>query len=84
MACRQRLDAGDAGNNAVIESDFAAADDTLEDAKRAVIKARIAPDEEGSALAFRQMFQKQPLVGRGNRVMPFIDAPHIAAISRLA
>lgn len=84
MTCCQRLDAGDAGNNAIVERNIAAGDDTLENAERAVIKAGIAPDEEGSTLAFRQMFQKQPLVGRGNRVMPFIDAPHIAAVRRLA
>lgn len=79
MAGTERLQAGNARNDVVAEGDPAARLHAFDDADRAVIKHRIAPDEEGAGLPFRKLALQQRLVGGGNARMPVVHAFHVAA-----
>ncbi len=62
MAGGERLNAGDARNDLILEGDSAPGGDLSDDSQRAVIQTGVTPDQESAALVFREVLSDQSLV----------------------
>ena len=73
MPGHQSLDAADARDHFIVEVDTLTLPDQLDDADRAVIERRIAPDEKAAATVIAKLFEHHPLEDEGALFIPVLD-----------